>query len=139
MRGLVAHPPKQILMTNAMQKTLALVAFVCFFVSTTPSNAQSTPSQDGIIYIDCSNLNTDNYGKLFKEFQNNSQFELGEACVPAKVISIKIKDKSLTEAKAFEAFQSKTSNFGLGDLKHLPDFNDERFMSRCQAARYGRN
>jgi hypothetical protein len=126
-------------MTNAMQKTLALVAFVCFFVSITTSYAQTSPTQDGIIYIDCSNLTADNYGKLFKEFQNNSQFELGEACVPAKVISVKIKDKSLTGAKAFEAFQSKTSTFGLGSLKHLSDFNDERFMSRCQAARYGRN
>ncbi len=121
-----------------MQKTLALVAFVCFFVFTKTSVAQSNPTKDGIIYVDCSNLNVDNYGKLFKEFQNNPQFEISEACVPAKVISVRVKDSNLSEIKAFEAFQTKTSKMELGTLTHLSDFNDEAFMSRCQAARYGR-
>lgn len=122
-----------------MQKTLALVAFVCFLLSTKPFLAQSNPNEDGIIYVDCSALNTENYSKLSKQLKDNSQFELGEVCVPAHVISLRIKDRNVTEAQGFEAFKSKFSTLGLGNLILLENYTDESFINRCKAARYGRN
>lgn len=139
MCGDSAHPPKQILMTNAMQKTLALVAFVCFMLSAKPFLAQTNPIQDGIIYVDCSALNPENYGNLMKQFKENAQLELGEACVPAHIISIRVKDRNLSEAQGFEVFKAKASGLGLGNLNLLADYTDESFMNRCKAARYGRN
>lgn len=122
-----------------MQKTLALVAFVCIMLSTKPFFAQLNPTQDGIIYVDCSALNPENYGILMKQFKENPQLELGEACVPAHVLSVRIKDRNLTEAQGFEAFISKAAGLGLGDISLLADYTDESFMNRCKAARYGRN
>ncbi|MEZ4800346.1 MAG: hypothetical protein R2809_11360 [Flavobacteriales bacterium] len=79
------------------------------------------------------------YGQLVKQFQTDNTFEVGEACVPAHVFTVKIKDGATGDINSlFNAFKSKVSNTSLTQMSLLSDFNDEKFMNRCSSARLGR-
>ena len=43
------------------------------------------------MYVECSAITPEKYGALLNSLKNNPDFEVGEACVPAHVISIKLK------------------------------------------------
>lgn len=122
-----------------LKLALAMVCATLFFLFTsTPSLAQTGNSID-IIYIESQQLTPEIYGQLVKQFQQDNIFEIGEACVPAHVFSVKIKEGTTGDIQSlFTAFKSKVSNTSLTQMSLLSDYNDEKFMNRCSAARFGR-
>ena len=126
------------LILNVMKNKITLVAICAFmfliFSNTSLAQGDSTPS---IMYIECSAITPEKYGALLNSLKNNPDFEVGEACVPAHVISIKLKKEGNTQ-QLFNGFKSQTASLQLGDVKLLADFNDDKFMERCSQARLGR-
>jgi hypothetical protein len=121
-----------------MKNKITLVAICAFmlliFSNSSFAQSASTPS---IMYIECSAITPEKYGALLTSLKNNPDFEVGEACVPAHVISIKLKTDGNVQAQ-FNGFKNQTANVQLGEMKLLADYNDEKFMERCSAARVGR-
>lgn len=126
------------LILNVMNNKVTLVAICAFImlVFSTSTFAQST-STPSIMYIECSAITPEKYGALLTSLKNNPDFEVGEACVPAHVISIKLKKEGNVQQQ-FNGFKAQTAAVQLGDLKLLADYNDDKFMDRCSQARLGR-
>lgn len=121
-----------------MKNKITLVAICAFmlliFSSSSFAQSASTPS---IMYVECSAITPEKYGALLTSLKNNPDFEVGEACVPAHVISIKLKHDGNVE-QLFTGFKNQTASLQLGEVKLLADFNDDKFMERCSQARLGR-
>lgn len=115
---------------------LLLTLSILFISNEVP--AQTTVSQDRLIYIESAELNTESFGKIVHALKGNSEIEVGEACVPAHIMSIRIKTNTVSSEKAAGEFKSRTNEI-LKTVSILENYNDEIFMSRCSAARYGRN
>lgn len=90
-----------------------------------------------LIYLESNSLNTETYSRLFNDLKSDQSIQLVEACVPAHVFTIRVKD-ALNQQAAFEAFQNKYGSL-IKDVKLLSTYNDDLFMQRCSNARYGRN
>lgn len=121
-----------------MKNKITLVAICAFmlliFSSSSFAQSSSAPS---IMYIECSAITPEKYGALLTSLKNNPDFEVGEACVPAHVITIKLKHGGNMEQQ-FNGFKSQTATLQLGEVKLLADYNDDKFMDRCSQARLGR-
>lgn len=121
-----------------MKNKITLVAICAFmfliFSNSSFAQSASTPS---IMYIECSAITPEKYGALLTSLKNNPDFEVGEACVPAHVITIKLKHDGNLQQQ-FNGFIAQTASIQLGEVKLLADFNDEKFMDRCSQARLGR-
>lgn len=115
---------------------VAICAFmlVCFSFA---ANAQSTSTpSSNLMYVECSAITPEKYGELLTRLKNHPDFEVGEACVPAHVITIKLKHAGDVN-QFFTSFKSNTTSIQLGEVKLLADYNDEKFMNRCSQARLG--
>lgn len=99
--------------------------------------SQTSSSTGQFIYLESTSLTTEKYSQLFERLKTDSNIQIVEACVPAHVFSVKIKNAA-TPQTAFESFQNQCGDI-LKDIKLLNAYNDELFMQRCSNARYGRN
>lgn len=122
-----------------LRMALAMVCATLILSFSTTSSFAQTASPIEIIYIESNQLTPEVYGELLNKFKNDPVFEISEACVPAHVLSVKIKTSGEnTKSAIFNAFKQKASNTSLTELSLLEDYNDEKFMTRCSNARYGR-
>lgn len=124
-------------MQNKFALVLVCTLFSCL-LSTLSVSAQSTTSNSNLIYLECSKITPETYGSVLSRLKNDASIELGEVCVPAHVITIRIKSGSTNTTQVVNSFKTKTNGIELGEIKILSDFNDTKFMERCTAARYGR-
>lgn len=119
-----------------MQKLFALALFCLLSTISFHSSAQT--NEASLIYIDCADLTPEKYGAIFKKLNDNSEFKLSEACVPAKVFSIKTNNPQADKVQQFARIKQILQEVGTDKMVLLPHFNDELFMNRCSAARLGR-
>ncbi|MFZ4784803.1 MAG: hypothetical protein ACOYLH_04945 [Flavobacteriales bacterium] len=122
-----------------MRNKITLVAICAFLLVclSYSANAQSTStSNSNLMYVECSAITPEKYGELLTRLKNHPDFEVGEACVPAHVITLKLKHSGDLN-QLFSTFKTATSSVQLGEVKLLADFNDEKFMNRCSQARLG--
>jgi hypothetical protein len=124
-------------MHNKFALVLVCTLFSCL-LSTLNVSAQSAASNQNLIYLECSKITPETYGAVLTRLKNDANLELGEVCVPAHVVTLRIKSGNNNASQLVESFKTKTNGIDLGEIKILPDFNDAKFMERCSAARYGR-
>lgn len=124
-------------MQNKFALVLVCTLFSCL-LSTLNVSAQSTASNSNLIYLECSKITPETYGAVLSRLKNDTNIELGEVCVPAHVITVRVKAGSTNSTQVVDSFKTKTNGIDLGEIKILSDFNDTKFMERCSAARYGR-
>lgn len=119
-----------------MQKVFALVLFILLSSFSFDAISQTTSTE--LIYVDCADLTPEKYGLIYKKLADNQEFKLVEACVPAKVFSVKPSSPEQDKVQQFARLKVILQETGTQRMVLLPHLNDQLFMERCSAARLGR-
>ena len=118
-----------------MKLVFSIVAFVMFSFISIGSKAQTTAGSQTMIYVELSQLTVDNFPSLFHKLKDNSAYELVESCVPAKVISVRLKNPQSNVAADFTNLKTILSTVGFSSAALLEGYGDADFVNRCQTAR----
>jgi uncharacterized secreted protein with C-terminal beta-propeller domain len=123
-----------------IKRMIMIISVFAALISSFSASAQSsnTPT-DNLIYIEASSLTSSNFSALKNKLKQNPNFEIHEACVPAKVFTVTVKTPSgQTPQQNFTSFNQIAQTVGINDAQLKATWTDENFMSKCNAARYGR-
>lgn len=113
-----------------------LFIFLAFF----SFSATSQTDQQELDYFLIENLSPTEYSKIKEALSEDGQFEVATACIPASVVSITTNGEFDSEEKKVEAFRKViTDHSALSEVNHLPDFDSDKFMSRCKEFRTRKN
>jgi len=116
-----------------------MLFLVCALLTSALSYAQQAPSTGKLIYVELSELSVETYESYYATMKANSDFEMVETCIPAKVAVIRVKNPSNSGIQAdFDKVTPILRGAQFTSIKLLETFNDERFMEKCKAARYVR-
>jgi hypothetical protein len=118
-----------------MKLVFSIAALVLFSFISTGSNAQTTAGTPKMMYVELTQLTVDSYPALFHKLQDNATLELVESCVPAKVVSIRLKNPEAFVSSEFITLKSILVSAGFTSATLLEGFEDSDFMNRCQTAR----
>lgn len=116
-----------------MKATLTLTSIL---VSLLFFNFSSLPIEDHF-FVEIENLTPSLYKDYVIESLSNNEVEISEACVPAKVLSVKYTgettNSSLNTIKDFFSQHPQS-----GEVSILTNFQLEDFQNKCANARLGR-
>lgn len=123
-----------------IKRMIMIISVFVALISPFCASAQSTNAPTGnLIYVEASSLTVDTYATLVGKLKQNSNYEIHEACIPAKVFTITVKTPgNQTSQQHFVAFNQIAQTAGITDAQLKATWTDENFMSKCNAARYGR-
>jgi hypothetical protein len=118
-----------------MKLVFSIAAFLLFSFISFGSNAQTTAGTPKMMYVELNQLTVESYPALFHKLQDNAAFELVESCVPAKVVSIRLKNPQAAVSSEFLNLKSLLVSAGFTTSTLLETYEDSDFMNRCQTAR----
>lgn len=115
-----------------LSMTLFLAALTSVGIS---QNTNQNPSST-TFFVRIENLNVDNYPALYHAIKDDGRFKVENACVPAQILTIQVVGTQNADmAKNMSDFQIIATNSQLAIPVILTDFNADRFLEACLAAR----
>jgi len=114
-----------------VQKVLCLL-IVSFSLTT---KAQTSDQKLTEYFVKIQSINIDNYVKLHNTLKSDGSYEISSACIPAHILKISIINGNQDFAAFKQNFELLSQEAGISQLTILTDYNEEKFMNSCAAAR----
>ncbi|HEY8404028.1 MAG TPA: hypothetical protein VIK71_05410 [Flavobacteriales bacterium] len=117
--------------------TFYAIVLVAMFFGSFTSYAQTTennPVNDHLLYIHTDDITVEKFQSLQLLLKTNTDYQIAEACVPAKIISVK-NLKSKEADIAFADVKALLSSAQIKSVSLASDYNDQKFLDKCISAR----
>jgi hypothetical protein len=106
----------------------------CASLAQSEKNARiPLPTNEAILQI--TNLNVEGYNALFKALESDENFSIVTACIPAHVLHITWKNKSVSSDSEIKKFIASAERIGLSQIHHMTLWGVEEFEEECLKAR----
>jgi hypothetical protein len=97
-------------------------------------NAPNSASKEAFIYL--TELNVERYNLLFKILEQDKNFEIVTACIPAHVIHISWLNSPINNRESvLRKFNSLAGQCDLKEIKYMDHWGVREFEGECLAAR----
>lgn len=135
-RSLSAPFIRNIITLMKSLRILSMTLFLATCSSLTFAQDSNQPNSNSTFFVRIENLNVDNYPTLYNNLKTDGRFEVGLACVPAQILTIRVLDSSNADmAKNIQDFKTIATEAQLALPVVLTDFDADRFFDACSAAR----
>jgi hypothetical protein len=121
--------------TTTMDTRKVIVALFAAFSALCLQQAVAQSSTPNVVYLELNQLTVGNYPTLVEAFKSHPDFELMESCVPAKVVSVRVRNTQLTGESIRTSLQNALTPKGFTSVTSLNGMNDSLFLDRCKTAR----
>lgn len=117
-------------------KSIVQTVFCFLIVSfSLTTKAQTSNPNPEFYFVEMKTITVDSYVTLHNTLKTDGSYEISSACIPAHILKIRSLSGTQDFATFKQNFELLSQSAGLMQSTILTEYNEDKFVDRCSAAR----